>query len=443
MKYLALIVGKLMKVVGNKLNKGTSAPGIFAKKIDPKIFSRIKYPDKIIVITGTNGKTSTANMVAKMLADSGLKVVHNAKGANLSGGLLTSLIESTSLSFKLKGDVLVLEVDEATYPVFTKFVTPTHLIVNNFFRDQLDRYGEIEVLVELVNSGISQETNLILNGDDPLVRYLGFKNQKNRAIYFGIEKTKYSLAETSQAREGKFCPNCGKKLRYNYYHYSQLGSYSCSCGFKRPDLYLSASLVDLENKTFKADSRLYRLKYDNLYFIYNALAAIIVGKELAVNEEKIKESIFNFKIDDGRMENFYLGEYQTYLNLVKNPTGLNQGLEHILRQKDNSFNVLLALNNLAADGTDTSWIWDVDFEQLKNSKLNKFYCCGLRAYDLGVRLKYAFIEEDKIVVIPDLEKCIKAARQDKEHKTYILSTYTPLQKIRKILRLLNKNGRGE
>lgn len=440
MKYIALIIGKLMGFIGNLLGKGTSAPGVFSRKIDPKIFEKIKYPEKIIVVTGTNGKTSTANMIARVLGDSDIKVINNTKGANLLGGLLTTLIQNTGFNFKVKGDVLVLEVDEATYPSFTKFVTPTHLVVNNFFRDQLDRYGEIEVLVELVNSGISSSTTLILNGDDPLVSYLGFKNKDNRKIYFGIEETKYSMNETNQVREGKFCPNCGKKLEYEFFHYSQLGKYTCNCGFTHPVLDVAAYDVDLSDKVFKVDEEEYTLQYDNLYFIYNALAAIIVGDEFSIKRTSIKESFFKFKVDDGRMENFILGKHSTYLNLVKNPTGLNQGLEHILRQKDKSFNIVLALNNLAADGTDTSWIWDVDFEGLVNSNIETFYCCGLRAYDLAVRLKYAFLDERKIVVIPDLEACLEEARKDGENKTYVLSTYTALQKIRRILKSFKENG---
>ncbi|MCI0502342.1 MAG: MurT ligase domain-containing protein [Fusobacteria bacterium] len=439
MRYIALIVGKLLKFIGNKLDKGTSAPGVFAKKIDKKIFSRITYPEKIVVITGTNGKTSTANMVAKVLRDKGLEVVHNTKGANLLGGLLTTIIDHTSFSFRITCDVLVLEVDEATYPAFTKYITPSHLIVNNFFRDQLDRYGEIEVLVDLVNSGISSETTLILNGDDPLVRYLGYKNSENRVVYFGLAQTKYSVSDTEQVREGKFCPVCGSKLNYLYYHYSQLGNYSCSCGFSRPVIQVEAYDVDLKNKEFKVDDMIYKIGYDNLYFIYNSLAAMIIGDEFNISRELMKASILDFKVDDGRMENYLLGQNKTYLNLVKNPTGLNQSLEHILRQEDEAFNIFLALNNLAADGTDTSWIWDVDFEQLKTSNINKFYCSGLRAFDLAVRLKYAFIEEEKLIVIPDLSACIEEARQN-NNKTYILSTYTALQRTRRILGSLKENG---
>lgn len=441
MKSLALLVGKTLSVAGKMTGRGTSLPGVYARKFDKDIFAKIKMPEHIIVVTGTNGKTSTANMIAKMFRDNGYKVVNNTKGANLLGGLLTTILENTSFDFTLKADVLVLEVDEATYPTFTKYITPTHLVVTNFFRDQLDRYGEMEVLVEMVNRGISENTKLILNADDPLTSLLGFKNKKNVQYYYGLNRTKYSVEQTNQVREAKFCPNCGKRLAYRYYHYSQLGFYECDCEFAHPETKYLATDVDLATKTFKVGSDKYKLNYDNLYFIYNALTAIALADLFKLPYISVQNSLYSFRVDDGRMESFTIGEYETYLNLVKNPTGLNQTLEHVIRlQEDQPYTLFMTLNNLAADGTDTSWIWDVDFEQLAQTNIETFYCSGIRAYDLATRLKYAGIPVDKIVVNPNIEEHLKTLKDTTTSKPYILSTYTALQETRKIL-LADQGGK--
>lgn len=434
MKSLALLAGKTLSRVGKMTGRGTSLPGVYARKIDKNIFSKIEMPENIIVVTGTNGKTSTANMIAKMFSDCGYKVVNNTKGANLLGGLLTTILEHTSLDFKLKADVLILEVDEATYPSFTKYITPTHLVVTNFFRDQLDRYGEMEVLVDMVNRGISEKTKLILNADDPLTALLGFKNKTNLQYYYGLNRTKYSVETTNQVREAKFCPNCGTKLAYDYYHYSQLGYYRCLCEFSHPETTYLAREVNLEEKTFVVGANKYKLNYDNLYFIYNALAAISLADLFELPYIPVQNSLYSFRVDDGRMESFIVNGYETYLNLVKNPTGLNQTLEHVIRsQGEQPYVLFMTLNNLAADGTDTSWIWDVDFEQLSQTNIEAFYCSGIRAYDLATRLKYAGISTDKIRVNQYIEENLIALKDETKSKPYILSTYTALQETRKIL----------
>lgn len=443
MKSMALLVGKTISTVGKITGRGTSLPGVYARKIDADIFSKIEMPKHVIAVTGTNGKTSTANMIAKMFRDSGYRVVNNTKGANLLGGLLTTILDHTTFDFKLNADVLILEIDEATYPTFTKYITPTHLVVTNFFRDQLDRYGEMEVLVEMVNRGISTDTKLILNADDPLTALLGFKNKENAQYYYGLTRTKYSVETTSQVREAKFCPNCGRRLTYDYYHYSQLGYYHCLCEFDHPETTFLAKEVNLEEKTFVVGDQKYKLNYDNLYFIYNALSAIALADLFELAYIPVQNSLYTFRVDDGRMETFRLNEYETYLNLVKNPTGLNQTLEHIIRtQNQTPYVLFMTLNNLAADGTDTSWIWDVDFEQLAHTNLEAFYCSGIRAYDLATRLKYAGIPVDKIHVNTHIGEHLETLKKELRVKPYLLSTYTALQETRKILQTYKEN-RGE
>ncbi|MGL4623966.1 MAG: MurT ligase domain-containing protein [Culicoidibacterales bacterium] len=432
MKTLAIIAGKTATVVGGMLGRGSSLPGMIARKIDPELFHKIQLPKQTIVVTGTNGKTTTANMLRHVFETAGLKVVQNTKGANLLSGLLTTLVESTNLSGKVMADVVVLEVDEQTIPQFFQAVTPTHFVIHNFFRDQLDRYGEIDILIDKIEEVIDPTTTLVLNADDPLVRQISFDTNRE-AIYYGVNQTPYSLEEMSQVREAKFCPNCNRKLAYEFFHYSQLGNYQCECGFGKPACEYAADDVNLKAGTFRVGQTTYKIQYRNLYFIFNAMAVVAMAKEYGIDEAIIQEALATFKIDDGRMETFNFGPHQLLLNLVKNPTGLNQTLDYIKNEADEKVALMMTLNNLAADGQDTSWIWDGDFEQLTQFPLEQFICSGIRAYDLAVRLKYAGVAEDKIVVIEDVAMALETLKQTTA-TPYLLSTYTALQKTRALLK---------
>ncbi len=439
MKYIGLLAGKLALFFGNLLNRGSSFPGLVARKISPGILQKIKYPDKIIMVTGTNGKTSTANLLADIIEKSGKKVIHNTRGANMMNGLVTAIIEGTGLGMKMKADVLLLEIDESTIPKFFKLVTPTHLAVTNFFRDQLDRHGEIDTLIKKIMGAVDKEVCLVLNGNDPLVHSLGEGLSENPKIYYGVEETEYSYFDETEVRESKWCPNCNSVLKYKYYHYSQIGNYECDCGFKTPELKYTATDVDLPNKSFKVNGKEYKSNYDNMYFVFNTLGAIALAEEIGIDYESIRDAVCEFKIGDGRMEEFNVGEYRTFLNLVKNPAGLNQSVNHILNQGDESFSVFFAVNNNWADGIDTSWLWDVAFEKFRDSGLDKFICSGMRAYDLAVRLKYAGIDEAKIIVLPEIPEALDFLKSRTDSKPYILSSYTALQDLRKALNSLEEN----
>lgn len=439
MKYIGLLLGKIALSGGKKLKRGSSLPGMIASKVSPDILKKIKYPQDIIVVTGTNGKTSTANLLANIMEKSGKRVVHNTKGANMMTGLVTAIVEKTNFKFELEADVLILEVDESTIPLFFKFVTPKYLVVNNFFRDQLDRHGEIDTLIKKIEEAVGKDTGLILNGNDPLVHIMGHDLQENKKIYFGVDRTEYSIDDENEVREAKWCPSCNKTLEYNYYHYSQIGDYSCECGFKTPALDYLATDVDLHNKSFKVNGEEYRSNYDNLYFLFNTVSAIAAAKELGVSYSVIEAAVYEFKIGDGRMEEFNVKTHSTFLNLVKNPAGLNQSINHILNQDDEKFSIFLSLNNMYADGIDTSWLWDVAFEKLKKSNLDKFVCSGMRAYDLAVRLKYSGVSEDKIIVIEDVAEAMSYLRNNLNSKPYMLSSYTALQNVRKILNSFEEN----
>lgn len=439
MDYIGLILGKLTVLFGKVLKRGSSLPGYIVMRISPNILKKVKYPDNTIVITGTNGKTSTSNLVAEILQLSGEEVVYNSKGANLLSGLITTIIEKITFGFRLKGDVLLLEIDEATVPIFFKYVVPKYFVINNFFKDQVERHGGVEEVAKKIEKAIDKKTTLILNGNDPILKKLGDNLPDNKKIYFGVDRTIESTEESSELQDIRMCFDSGEELKYNYYHYSHLGDYYSECGFKTPKMDFIAKDVDLVNKTFKIKDELYKINYSNLYFIFNSLGAISIAKELGVSYENIYSAVNKFELGSGRMEKFNIGEYNTFLNLVKNPSGLNQSLSYIESQRDEKFSIFFAFNNNHSDGIDTSWLWETLFEPLSKSNLDKFICSGDRAYDLAVRLKYSGIDVDKIIVESEVEKAVDLARDNKNSKTYFVSSYSALNKVRNKLLTLPEN----
>lgn len=438
MKFLAILIGKTIKKLTGILGKGTSLPGIWARKIDPNLLRKIQLPEKVIVVTGTNGKTTTSNMIAHILRYNGLDILHNQKGANLVSGILTTLIDACTLTGKINKAVAVLEIDESTVPRVFEYISPSHLVVTNFFRDQLDRYGELDTVISKISSALKKNLELILNGDDPLVAQLAVKNNFPHKFY-GISDLKYTTSEMHQVREGRFCPLCNEKLNYAYFHYSQLGAYHCpSCDYKKPELTFDVTAVDLEKGTFEINHQyVFSINYQDLYFVFNAAAAISACSSIGLSMEQIIKALKDFRMDDGRMEPFFLGEKKALLNLVKNPTGLNQSLSHIISHEEKKA-VLMILNNLDADGKDVSWIWDSDLEMIASTELSSFICSGLRAEDLAVRLKYAGVSEDKIIIHSEIKDALSALKYA-EGKLFILSTYTALQFCRKILLSMEEN----
>lgn len=440
MKHVGLIAGKLA-LVASKLRKGGSSfPGMVANRVSPNLLSGIKYPPLVIAVTGTNGKTSTANLVAEILRANGMSVAHNTRGANMMSGITTAIIEKTDLSLRVKADAVVLEIDEASVPLAFKQIRPQYLLINNFFRDQLERYGELETVIGKVADSIQDGQILVCNGDDPLTTKVALDHPKNKTIFFGVGRTSQSTAAEGEARESKWCPVCNHQLHYDFYHYSQIGSFNCQhCGFKTPELDYIATSVDLPNRTFEISGHPYKSGYDSLYFLFNIAGAIALTSELGVAPAVIQQALASFEIGDGRMERFKIREFDTFLNLVKNPAGLNQTATHITAQPAEHFSVFMSLNNQSADSIDTSWIWDAALEKFDTDRLQTFICSGDRAYDLAVRLENAGVPPHKIRVITDVPAALHELRDNTAGQPFVLTNYTPLQPVRRVLASFPEN----
>lgn len=438
---LALWAGKgisgILKLAGRK---GTTLPGKVALRFDPDLIRWLssEYTDGIIMVTGTNGKTTTANLLANVLRAAGKVFAFNQAGANLVTGITGALLENTRWGGQTKVKLALLEVDEATVPKFCQQVNPQVAIITNFFRDQLDRYGELDTTVKLVRDAIPSETDLILNADDPLVAQFG--SGRIHTLYYGVERTPESKRESSETREARFCPSCGGLLEYSLYHYGQLGIYSCrECGYKRPDPPVLAEEVhSVEGGLrFRVGVTSYTMALQGYYNLYNALAAIAAAKRLGIKDRYIEQGLREFVPQAGRMEQFFLAQGNVTLTLVKNPTGFNQVIQTIFTLKERPVRILIGINDLAADGRDISWLWDVDFELLgqETHRIQRIVCTGIRAEDMAVRLKYAGVPVDKLQIEHDLENALEQVQMNRTSReaVFILPTYTLLFPIREIL----------
>lgn len=429
---LIIAFTKLISKVLGLIGRGGSLPGEIALKLNPNILKDLNYPKHIILVTGTNGKTTTTNMIYELMKKHFNKVICNNRGDNLLVGVTTLMIKNTKHN-RVNADCVVIEVDELNVPKVLKYVPVTDLVVNNFFRDQLDRAGEMNSVVTKIENALKDyDHNLYLNGDDPNVVRLGLNTNAKKITYYGVSENSESFKQSKEANEGKFCPVCNEELVYDYYQYSHIGKFHCpNCSFGNHQLDVKATNIDLDNKSFVIGNEKFTATQDALYAIYNCVAMISVGKAYQLSYDEMEKTLSEFSLNDGRMEYFDLNGKKGLLNLVKNPTGVNEVLKYIKRNEHDK-SLLIVLNDNEQDGRDVSWIWDAQFELIINDQTKTIICSGTRAYDMALRLKYSCFEGN-ILIIEDKQEAVNALKMLNED-LYIIATYTALQPIRAILR---------
>ncbi len=427
-----------------RLGGGTSLPGAVALKIDPRIIKPLaaRLGEGSIVITATNGKTTTANMAAKIFGAAGTPVIHNAAGANLAYGVATSLLRQPGAGLGAARGVF--EVDEAVVRNIVPDLAPKILAVGNIFRDQLDRFGEVDTTARLIGDGIAKlppDAQVVLNADDPRVAALG-RDLGGRAVYFGIDDDRYLQAGPAGAQDSKDCLICGGPLEYERRYFSHLGHYRCpSCGFARPAPRVTAADLDLtlRGSRFKlalpGGAFAVNLRVPAVYNVYNALLAAAVCLAAGVDAPLIRAGLDDFRPAFGRFEAVQVDGRRIHLMLIKNPTGFNQAIE-ALNLDPGSKKIMIAINDNLADGTDVSWLWDADLESLKAA--GPLLTAGIRAGDMAVRLKYAGFADGELSVEPDFGAAIKRALKEVPAggDLYILPTYTAMLEIRRRLERL-------
>lgn len=435
-KLIAIWFGKALSVLGRLLGKkSSSSPGAYALKICPDLVKGLNscVSKGVIVTCGTNGKTTTNNLMASALEAKGYKVICNRLGANMLSGIATTVLQETDIFGRLHADYACLEIDEAYTPIVFEHVKPDIMVITNLFRDQLDRYGEIDITSDIIKCAIAKVPNvkLVLNGDDPLCVQFG-KLENVKAGYYGISEK--VLAQLDDTKEGRFCPVCGEEQKYNYYHYSQLGDFYCpSCGFKRPEIDFEVKNVRLETPmTFDINGQHMEINYKGFYNIYNLIAVYGALSVLGESTDGFAGLLTEYKPQIGRMQEYDMGK-PVILSLSKNPAGFNQAIATVntdKRRKD----VIIAINDRANDGRDVSWLWDVDFDKIADENLNTLTTTGIRVYDISLRFKYADIKVNNMT--HDMAEAVKRCLETDSEVVYVLVNYTALYSTESVLKKL-------
>lgn len=449
-RILAIVIAKitiaLAKLIGHG---GSNFGGELALRVCPDILawfgSQVK--DKIIFVTGTNGKTSTNNMVYSIIRESGHSCVCNKLGANLDSGLISAFINSCNLFGHIDAEYATLEVDEASLAKVMVHIKPHIIVFTNIFRDQLDRYSEIDALLNKIKTSLatSRSTVLLINADDPSLVALA-EELTNEKYYYGIENA-IDMGSQDLARDSVFCKKCGHRLYYKHYYYGQLGHYICeNCGFKRPIPYYKAHLKDEKVKrqltvANRDDSFSAQLDFhiNDTYTIYNTLAAISCAALLGNTSETVSNGLEKYRPQVGRMERFYIKK-PIILNLAKNPVGFNESMK-IISQDTRSKVIAIGINDLPQDGRDVSWLWDTNFEVLFqiDDTIEKYTVFGRRRYDMALRLKYAGIDESKLTVSQTIEDAVDNVVKTESNAGYILLNYSLLFETQRLLKGRNED----
>lgn len=449
-KFLAIFFAKLAMFFSRLLRRGggSALPGLIAETLDKNILAKLVSNLKFgaVIITGTNGKTTSAKMTTDILRLSGMDVISNESGSNLSRGIVSTLIARSSIFGKrTKGDIAIFEIDEATMLQAVPKISPKIVAVTNIFRDQLDRYGEVDKTALLIGNSLRnmpKGSTVILNADDPLVSSL--QNFHSNAAFFGLEDS--SIQTNSKAGiDNKDCPKCGHVLDFEYRYFGHLGKYKCKgCGLERPkpentvfNIQMEPEKTNITLHTSLKQNIDVSLNLPGAFNIYNALTAASTASMLGISGDKIKEGLEQFTAAFGRMERIQIKDKSLLLLLVKNPIGLTETLRSFSFDKTKN-NFLFCLNDNFADGTDISWIWDAELELICD-KTKNLVISGVRAEDMALRLKYAEVNSETTVIEKDIKKALDIALKslDPGETLYVLPSYTAMMEIRN---LLVKNG---
>ncbi|MGE0199604.1 MAG: MurT ligase domain-containing protein [Candidatus Melainabacteria bacterium] len=457
----AITAGKVVAGVTGllKLGAGTSLPGKIARGIDPGCLTRlcndIRGPR--IAVTGTNGKTTTCGLLAQFLREGGHRVVHNQLGANMVPGITAALVRQTDWAGHLSADMAVFEVDEASMQRLTAETSLQQVVVTNLFRDQLDRYGELDTTARLIADGIRQNRGeglqLLLNADDPLVTSLRRHLDSSNVVYFGVEEAIYEYDSPMESpvpatREVTACPQCGANLDFDSTLYGHLGHYHChACGFTRPKPQVAVKTVTVRPEgsrmtvvlgataTQPETALTVDIPLPGLFNVYNVLAAMAAAWQQGISPQALETGLTHYRSVFGRAERKVIQGRPVMVLLIKNPVGASEVLR--LVGGDPNGRLLVALNDNYADGRDVSWIWDAQFERLAGSAggSKPMVVSGTRAHDLALRLKYAGVAAERLAVVPDLRAAVQQAVSGTQpgETLYILPTYTVLLALRQII----------
>lgn len=455
----AVNVGKQTRWLTRALRRGggTSLPGLLAERIDPGLLASLSadLPHGCVLVTGTNGKTTTTRILADAAQRFGWEVLSNREGSNLSRGVATALLQHVDRLGRLRVPPETLglfEIDEGALPAAIPALRPRLIVFTNLFRDQLDRYFELDFVAHLWREALKNlpsYSTLVLNADDPQIAYLG-EGVEAGVTYYGLDDARHGREGLEHAADSRRCPRCDVDLLYERTFYAHLGHYACgNCGWRRPPARVSGWRLELASfegaeleATTPCGNRVFHVPLAGLYNVYNALAAAAGALALGIDPAVVEQSVAAARPAFGRLERFEIRGRQVWIVLVKNPTGFNQALRLVLGDEDRRIDsLLLALNDNGPDGRDVSWIWDVDFERVAERPPRRITLSGTRAQDLELRLKYAGVTDGEDGAGPSLrlEQDVLRAFWSAVEQTppggtlYMLPTYTAMWAVRETL----------
>jgi lipid II isoglutaminyl synthase (glutamine-hydrolysing) len=432
---LARLAGRLSRLAGR--GGGTTIPGKVLATIDPGAVSTLaaRLPLGSAIVSATNGKTTTASLVAGILSPR-IRLAHNTSGANLVSGVASTLLAADGAELGL------FEVDEGAFPDVAQRIAPRAVCLGNLFRDQLDRYGELESIAERWREAVRElpdGSTLVINADDPQVGDLA--TARPEAVTFGLDDPALARPSLQHAADSKYCLRCGSPYAYAAAYVGHLGDYRCPvCGHGRPPLLLAARAIELDGLDASSfdlvapeGTRRIRVGLPGLYNVYNALAAAALSRELGASLDEIEAGLAEARPAFGRFERISIGDHHVLLLLIKNPAGANEVVRTLLGGGRPKLAVI-ALNDAIADGRDVSWIWDVDFEPLLE-RLERLVVSGDRAAELALRCKYAGMPASAIEVVPDLERALDRGLEltPARGELTVLPTYTAMLALRRIV----------
>ena len=433
--FLAVVVCKVLRFIGGLIGKGSSLPGQFALKVCPDVLGRVKLPEHIIAVTGSNGKTSTVEMIAAILSASGQKVVYNKEGSNQIEGVATLILSNCSLGGKMRGDVLLLESDERYAKYTFQFFHPTHFVITNLYRDQLTRNGHPEWVYDAIKAAIFPETTLVLNADDPLVSCFARDHDPDKVKWFGLDECSVSTKEHRGVyHDGARCPVCKGRMEYSCYHYAHIGHWSCpACGHQRHDTDFAVTALDLqEGKLTINGGTEISLAFKSIYNVYNILAAWSMCALAGADETAMAGVIDNYMLKNGRMITFRLGNHRGTLLTSKheNSVAYDTNLAYIA-DTGKPCTVLVIVDAISRKyfTGETSWLWDIDFDRLNCGHVQKVMLYGRYCSDLAVRFKYSHLPADKIEVGEDIRTAAEYLKGNGDEDVYVVTCFSDRDKL--------------
>ncbi len=427
------LINKISKITGHE---GSVIGGYYALKLDKNILKKIKLPKYVIGITGSSGKSSSTELMYNILTKNGYSTVYNKEGSNTINAITSLILNNSTLFGKLKKDVLLMELDESFMKYIFKYITPTHLLIANITRDQPPRNSHPSKIFNEIKKAIPYGTHLVLNVDDPFVNKLRI-NHNGETTTYGIDKNKYSFKNNINNLDAAYCPICHAKLEYDFYHYGHIGSYHCpKFHFNRGNPEYEAKNIDVDNKSIEITNNKIKLPSNFLYTVYFVTGCFALCKAIGLKDEEIIKVLNSDDIKTKRLEIYDFDNRKWQLLVSKNENNLSykQSLDYIIHQ-DVIKTIIFGFDNSSRRYTenDISWIWDIDFEELNDSKIDKIILIGKFCTDLLLRMKYAGINEDKLILVEDLKDLSDIIKKQTKGNIYSMTCFDKEIELKKII----------